>query len=75
MENAPLLDIGAEADGDLVEVTAEHATVPDGGAVVDGDLASEDDVGGHVGVDGDLGEPLSQRDDAALPPVVPLHAI
>lgn len=75
MNNAALLYVGAEADGDLVEVTAEHGTVPDGGAVPDGDLAGEDNVRGHVGIDGDLRQPLPQWDDTALPPVVPLHVI
>lgn len=62
MENASLLDVGAEPDGDLVEIATEDGATPDGGSIVDGDLAGENDVGRHVGVDGDLGDPLAQRD-------------
>lgn len=75
MKDAALLDVGAESDGYLVEIATEDGAVPDGGSVIDGDLAGEDDVGGHVGVDGDLREPLAEGDDLALPPVVPFHAI
>ena len=73
--NTPLLDIGGEADSDLVEIAAEDRPAPDGGTVVDGDLASKEHVGGHEGVSGDLGEPLAERDDLPLPSVVPLHSI
>ena len=58
VEDAALLDVGAEPDGDLLEVAAEDGFVPDGGAVVDGDLAGEDDVGSDVCVHGNLGHPL-----------------
>lgn len=75
MNDTPLLDIGAETDGDLVEVAPEDRPAPDGRPVVDRDLAREDHVRGHVGVDGDLGEPLPQRDDLPLASVVPFHAI
>lgn len=75
MEDASLLDVGAEADSDLVEIAAKNGAVPDGGSVVDGDLTGENDVGCHVGVDGDLGEPLAQGDDPPLASVVPFHAI
>lgn len=75
MDNAALLDVGAEPDSDLVQVAAENGTVPDGGAVVDGDLPGKDDVGGHVRIDGNRGDPLPQGNDPPLPPVVPLHAI
>lgn len=75
MEDASLLDVGAEADGDFVEVAAEDGAAPDGGAVADGDLAGKDSVRRHVGVDGDLWEPLPQRDDLPLASVIPSHSI
>lgn len=40
MNHTPLLHIRTKPYSDLVEVTAENGTVPDGGAVVDGDLAA-----------------------------------
>lgn len=75
MNDASLLNVGAESDGDLVEIAAEDGAGPDGGAVADGDLAGQDYVRRHVGVDGDLGEPLPQRDDLPLTSVVPFHPI
>lgn len=75
MDDAPLLDIGAEPDSDLVQIAPKDRPVPDGGSVVDGHLAGEDDVGSHVGVNGDFGEPLAERDDLALSSVVPFHSI
>lgn len=75
MEDASLLDVGGEAEGDLVEVAAEDGAVPHGGGVVDRDLPREDGVGGDERVDGDLGYPLPERDDLPLAPVVPPHPI
>lgn len=75
MENAAFLNVGAESNGDLVEIAAEDRAGPDGGSVVDSDLAGEHHVRGHVGVHGDLRKPLPQRYDLPLPSVVPLHAI
>ena len=39
MEHTPFLNIGAEPYGDLIEIAAEDGAGPDGGAVVDRDLA------------------------------------
>lgn len=75
MYNAPFLHIGTEANRDLVEVAAQNGAVPDGSAVVDHNLAGEDDVGRHISIDGDLGGPLAQRYDLSLTPVVPFHSI
>lgn len=38
MEDASLLDVGAESDSNLVEIATEDGAVPDGRSVVDGDL-------------------------------------
>lgn len=73
VEDASLLDVGAEAEGDLVEVTAQHGAAPHGGAVVDGDLPGQHGLRGDVGVDGHLGHPLPERHQLALPAVVPPH--
>lgn len=75
MEDAPFLDVGAKSDSDLVKVSAEDGTVPNGGAIPNSDLPGENNVGGDVSIDSNLGQPLSQGDDPALPAVVPLHAI
>ena len=61
VEYAPLLDVGAEAESDLVEVSPQHGAAPDGRAIVDGDLAGEHGLGSHVRVDGHLGQPLPER--------------
>jgi hypothetical protein len=75
VEDASLLDVGAEAEGDLVEVTAQHGAAPHGGAVVDGDLPGQHGLRGDVGVNGHLGHPLPERHQLALPAVVPPHPI
>jgi hypothetical protein len=75
VEDASLLHVGAEAEGDLVEVPTEHGPAPDGRAVVDGDLAREHGLRGYVGVHGHLGHPLAQRHELALPAVVPPYPI
>jgi hypothetical protein len=75
MEDASLLDVGAEAERDLVEVPPQDGAAPDGGAVVHGDLAGEHGLGSNVRVNGHLGHPLSQRDELPLAPVVPPHSI
>lgn len=75
VEDATLLDIGAESDRDLVEIATEDRSVPDRRAIVDGDLPRENNIRGDIRVDGDLREPLPQRNDPPLPPVIPLHPI
>jgi hypothetical protein len=75
MEDASLLYVGAEAERDLVEVPPQDCAAPDGGAVVDGDLAGEHGLGGDVSVHGHLGHPLSQRNKLPLPTIVPPHPI
>ncbi|KAE9451213.1 hypothetical protein C3L33_16882, partial [Rhododendron williamsianum] len=60
---------------DLVQIAPKDRPVPDEGSFVDDHLAGEDDVGSHVGIDGDLGEPLAERDDLAVSSVVPFHSI
>nr|GMD32013.1 hypothetical protein Iba_chr09bCG4230 [Ipomoea batatas] len=75
VNDTSLLDIGAEADGDLVEIPAENGAIPDRGAVPDGYLTGEYDVGGHVGVHSYLRGPLPERDDLSLPSIVPLDSI
>ena len=75
MDNRLLLNIGAETDGDFVEISPEDGAVPDGRAVADGDLAGENHVGSNVCVDGDLREPLAKQDDLSLASVIPLHSI
>jgi hypothetical protein len=61
VQYAPLLDVGAESECDLVEVSPQHRAAPDGCAVVDGDLPSEHGLGSHVRIDGHLGQPLPER--------------
>ena len=75
MQHTPLLHIRAEPDRDLVEIPSEHAPIPHGRPVPDRHLASEHDVRGDVGVDGDLWEPLSEGDDPPLAAVVPLDPV
>ena len=55
-------DLGVEPDRDLVELAVE-----DGGTIVDGDLTDQDDVGGDVGIDGNLGHPLSYEEAYSWP--------
>lgn len=75
VKNTALLNIGAETDADLVEIATEDATRPNGGSVPDGDLAGENHVRCHVSIDGNFGEPLSQRNYLPLTSVVPVHSI
>lgn len=75
MDDAPFLNVGAESDRYLVQVSAEDRTVPNRGAIPNSDLPGKNDVGGDVSVDSNLRQPLPQGDDPALATVVPLHAI
>jgi hypothetical protein len=75
VEDASLLHVGAEAERDLVEIPPQHGAAPDGGAVVDGDLASEHSLRRDIGVHGYLWHPLPERHQLPLPAVVPSHPI
>lgn len=75
MEDTPFLNIGAEADGDLIEIAAEDRAGPNGGSVVDPDLSRQDHVWRHEGVDGDLREPLTEWNYHSLTSVVPFDPI
>lgn len=75
MEDTAFLDIGAEPNLDLVEIAAENRAGPDGGSVVDRDLSRQHHVGRHVGINGDLREPLPQRYYLPLTSVVPPNTI
>ena len=54
VEDGAVLDIGAAADGDGVDVAAEDGVVPDAGVFSDGDIAEDDSAFGDEGggVDG-----------------------
>ena len=75
MEDAAFLNIGAESDGDLIEIAAEDRPGPNGCSVADRDLTRQDHVGCHVSVDGDLREPLAERNYPSLTSVVPFDPI
>lgn len=75
VKDAAFLDIGAESNSNLVEITAEDGASPNGGSIIDGNLAGQNHVRCHVGINGDLREPLTKRYYLPLPSVVPPHAI
>jgi len=50
VEHGAVLDVGAGADADLVDVAAEDGVHPDGGVLAEDDVA--DDLGGDVDVGG-----------------------
>lgn len=50
-----VLDVGAWADGDFVDVAAKGGVVPDAGFLVDGDAADHIGAGGDEGAFVDLG--------------------
>lgn len=75
VDDAALLNVRAEADVDLVKVSAEHGSVPDGRAITDCDLTGKYNVRGNICIHGDLRKPLPQWNDLPLPAVVPLHAL
>src|SRR5690606_10008307 len=49
VDDAAVLDVGARADADVVDVAAHHRAGPDGNVVGQGDIA--DDDGGRINVD------------------------
>src|SRR5271168_946490 len=55
VEDAAVLDVGAGADADVVNVTANHAAGPDAGVFADDYVADDDGGGVNVGGGGDLG--------------------
>ena len=73
MNDTFVLNIGGEANGDLVEVTAEDRSIPDRGSIKDIDSAGDDGVGGNIRVHGDVREDVMHRNNPALPTIVPLH--
>lgn len=75
VKDAAFLDIGAESNSNLVEIATEDGAGPDGGSIIDGNLAGQHHVRGHVGINSDLREPLPKRYYLPLPSVVPPHAI
>ena len=57
-------DIGGELDGELAEIAVdEDGSIPDGGTIINIDLADKDDVGGDICIDSDLRYPLPQGED------------
>ena len=66
VEDAAVLDIGAGADADVVDVAADHGAGPDAGVGADDDVADDDGGGVHVGRGGDLGPLAAVGADVGL---------
>lgn len=75
MKDAPFLHIRAKPDCNLVEIAAENGTGPNRGPVADFNLSGKDNIRRNIGVDGDFGEPLTERDYLSLTSIVPLDSI
>lgn len=75
MNDTALLHVGAETDCNLIKITTKDGAGPYRGSIADGDLAGQNHVGSHVGIDCNLRKPLTQRYYLPLSSVVPLHAI
>src|SRR5690242_17101020 len=54
VEHAAVLNVGARADADVVDVAANHGTGPNAGVVADDDVTDDDGGGVNVGGGGDL---------------------
>ena len=54
VEDAAVLNVGARADADVVDVAANHGAGPDAGVFADDDVADDDGGGVNVGGGGDL---------------------
>lgn len=71
MDDTPVLHVGSEADGDLVEITSQDGSVPDGGGIEDIHSASHDRIGGDIGVHSNVGDDVVDGEHLALAAVVP----
>ncbi|KAL0925587.1 hypothetical protein M5K25_003942 [Dendrobium thyrsiflorum] len=63
VDDAALLNVRTEADGDLVKVAAENGTVPYGGTIADGDLTGKNHVRGHSHFTRSSGEGVTSEND------------
>src|SRR5580658_9451141 len=55
VQNAAVLNVGASADADVVDVAANHGAGPDAGVFANDDVADDDRGGVNIGGGGDLG--------------------
>lgn len=54
VEHAAVLDVGAVAYGDAVDVAAKHGAIPDAGVLAKGDVSDERGRGGDEGAGGNV---------------------
>jgi hypothetical protein len=66
VEDATVLDIGAGADADVVDVAAHYGAGPDTGVGTDYDVADDHGGGVNVGGGGDLGPLAAVGTDVGL---------
>src|SRR5713101_2519947 len=91
VEDAAVLDVGAGADADVVDVAADYGAGPDAGVWADDDVADDYGGGVNVGGCGDFGALAAVGSDHRIPMIcagllkgtawdghgcpVPLHAV
>jgi hypothetical protein len=66
VEDAAVLNIGARADADVVDVAADDGAGPDAGVGADDDVANDDGGGVNVSGCGDLGPLAAVGADVGL---------
>ncbi len=66
MEDAAVLDIGAGADADVVDVAADDRAGPDAGVGANDDVADDNGGGVNVGGSGDFGALAAVGPDVGL---------